>query len=351
MTRDPDDIQVLGEASAWRVKLSELVVESTPAFEAWRAADPAHAQAWTQVSETYGWWGEQGAQPEVMALRAATLERARRRQAMRWRAAPRRRSLSLIAAGLVIAVIGVGAWWANTPQVYRTALGERRTVTLQDGSQLALDADSEVRVRLAAHARRLELIRGQARFNVAHDTARPFTVRAGDAVVVATGTSFNVDRLGRVVTVTLLEGRVTVLRDNARAALPMAVAPPRPAAPVVARLTPGQQLTLQVAAGGVESPGAAPALRPTVVAQADVGKAVAWETGQLVFDDDRLDMVAARIGRYGSRKVTVDPAAANLTLSGVFNSGDLTTFVDVVQRALPVFASQDADGTIRLSHR
>lgn len=346
MNRDAEDLRALAEASAWRVRLTELEVDTTPAFEAWRAA-PAHAKAWAQVCAPHAWWGEQAVQPEVMALRAAALDRARHAQSARGRpGAGRRWAVALLAASLLLALIGVGGWWSVAPQVYRTALGERRTVTLMDGSKLALDTGTEVRVRLAPRARRLELLRGQARFDVAHDTTRPFTVRAAGALVVATGTSFNVDLLGRAVTVTLLEGRVSVLRDDARAILPLAVAPARPGAPLLARLVPGQQLTVAAASASVD-----PVPAPMRLARVDADKAVAWETGQLVFDDEPLAAVAARVGRYGPAKVVVEPSAANLTLSGVFNAGDLSTFLEAVQRALPVTAAQDADGTIRLSHR
>src|SRR3546814_1264895 len=81
--------------------------------------------------------------------------------------------------------------------LYRTVLGERRVVTLADGSTVSLDAASEVRVAYSERARELALVRGQARFDVAHDPRRPFAVQARDQRVVATGTAFNVDLLDR----------------------------------------------------------------------------------------------------------------------------------------------------------
>lgn len=346
MSRDAEDLRALAEASAWRVMLTELDVDTTPAFEAWRAA-PAHAEAWSEVCAAQAWWGPEAVQPEVMALRSAALDRARRVQDGRGRRpVVRRWALGLLAASFLVALIGAGAWWSVAPQIYRTGLGERRTVTLKDGSRLALDTGTEVRVRLASGGRRLELVRGQARFDVAHDPTRPFTVRAAGALVVATGTSFNVDLLGRAVTVTLLEGRVAVMRDNARAILPLSVAPPQPDAPLLARLVPGEQLTVPAAATSVDIQPA-----PARLARIDADKAVSWESGQIVFDDEPLAAVAARVSRYGRARLVVEPSAAGLTLSGVFNAGDLSTFLEVVQRALPVTVAQEADGTIRLSHR
>src|SRR3546814_3333806 len=116
---------------------------------------------------------------------------------------------------VVIVACGIGAytWNAQRGDVYRAVAGERRLITLEDGSKISLDARSEVRVRYSKDARRLELLGGQARFDVAHDSRRPFSVRARDQLVIATGTAFNIDMVGSTVLVTLIEGRVEVLED------------------------------------------------------------------------------------------------------------------------------------------
>src|SRR3546814_3917007 len=106
--------------------------------------------------------------------------------------------------------------------LYRTVLGERRVVTLADGSTVSLDAASEVRVAYSERARELALVRGQARFDVAHDPRRPFAVQARDQRVVATGTAFNVDLFGPQVLITLIEGHVQVLEATSSRAAPKA---------------------------------------------------------------------------------------------------------------------------------
>src|SRR3546814_14300232 len=106
--------------------------------------------------------------------------------------------------------------------LYRTVLGERRVVTLADGSTVSLDAASEVRVAYSERARELALVRGQARFDVAHDPRRPFAVQARDQRVVAPGTAFNVDLFGPQVLITLIEGHVPVLDATSSPAAPTA---------------------------------------------------------------------------------------------------------------------------------
>jgi transmembrane sensor len=215
-------------------------------------------------------------------------------------------------------------------------------VTLEDGSKISLDARSEVRVRYGKDARRLELIGGQARFDVAHDSRRPFSVRARDQLVIATGTAFNVDMVGSTVLVTLIEGRVEVL-ENIGTPRPRVTAPPAADDIAVGKpqrqvLTAGEQLRV--------APDSVP-----VVTAVDVSRAVAWESGHLVFADESLSSVVARINRYATRPVEVDRDIGKLRISGVFRTGDLDTFVDTVTRYLPVVATVRDDGGITLHHK
>src|SRR6202008_2663400 len=90
------------------------------------------------------------------------------------------------------------------------------------------------------HARTLELDHGRARFDVAHDVTRPFTVTAGSETVVAVGTSFNVERLGATVLVTLIQGHVVIKGAAPSTILQLANIAPKSKPPV--SLSAGQEL-------------------------------------------------------------------------------------------------------------
>lgn len=331
-----EHVRRLAEAAAWRVRLAETDTESSEAFEVWLAADPAHEAAWATVQATWSRFGDQATAPEIMAARRDALGRARRRGRMRWgRSSNAGRWAAAIAAVVVIAV-GAGTWvWTSVqPQEFRTELGERRSVTLADESKIALDSNTVVQVRYERNARKLELLSGQARFDVAHDVERPFSVHARDQTIMATGTAFNVDLLGPKVLVTLIEGHVVVLADRATGR-----AGARAASPPSVELHAGQQLAVTGA-------------KPPEVLAVSTDKATAWETGQIIVDDEPLADVAERVSRYADHPVVVrDQAAGALHLSGVFNVGDVSTFVDTVTRYLPVRAKVLPDGEIDLSHR
>lgn len=345
-----DETRRLAEASAWRVALFEADLEATEDFEAWLAADARNAIAWRQVSASWDRFGDEAMEPELIIARRDALERARRHRQRRFAGAGRWNSIGLrIAAALILAVfssavVGLGLWQANKPDVYQTAFGERRTITLADGSHVALDSNSLLTVKLRRKMRSLQLVRGQARFDVAHDATRPFTVQARDKRVVATGTSFNVDLLGSNVIITLIEGRVSILQ--ALAAAPQMLAPQRPPL-VVAKLVPGEQM---IAPQPILESSSAP-LPAIVLEKVSLDRTTAWEAGQLVFENEALGLVAQRVGRYSNHPVVADHDVAALRLSGVFDAGDLSTFVDAVQRVLPVATDTDEAGVVHLHRR
>jgi transmembrane sensor len=206
------DTSRLTQAAAWRVRLAEDDLERCPELADWLAADPHNAAAWKQVQDDWTLFEDQATSPEILELRSAALAHAHEAGRGRW-VRSRRFAIAhrlAIAAGILVLVAGGLFVWMKQPDVYSTRTGERRTVTLADGSQVALDSRSEVRVAYSTHARELTLTKGQARFDVAHDFARPFFVIADGHEVVATGTSFNVDLFGPTLLVTLIEGRIVV---------------------------------------------------------------------------------------------------------------------------------------------
>jgi len=247
-------------------------------------------------------------------------------------------------------------WQQYRPDVLRTGFGERRVVTLSDGSQVTLDSRSEVTVRYTADARALTLDQGQAQFDVAHDVARPFSVIAAGHKVVATGTAFDVDVLGSNLLVTLLKGHVVVMpqsaptipwlpeatREGAGSATP-AGAESRALStvgevPDRIYLDPGEQLVM--------SSSDAPR-----VSHVDIERVTAWERGEIVFDNEPLQSVIQRMNRYGPRQIIVaDDRTASLRISGVFHEGDVDGFVSTIAAYLSVEARERPDGDVVLTY-
>jgi transmembrane sensor len=322
----------LAEAAEWRVRLTEAGFKTTPEFEFW-LREQENSAAWDQVSLLWNVCGEMAHEPEMVAAREAALGHAKRASISRERTVSIGRLTGAIAAVLMIGVLSWSYSWLNRPDDYQTAMGERRMITLSDGSRLSLDTNSEVTVRYAKNARTLHLLRGQARFDVAHDKKRPFSVVAGNQKVIATGTAFNIDMAGPKVLVTLIEGHVVVLNevnDNA------AVSTASRVWPKSVELRAGQQLAAVPSA-------------PPEIAPANIQQVTAWTSGQVMADNEPLSSVVARINRYDSTTILIDdPQVAAMKISGVFNAGDVAGFIEIVTHYLPVRAVTESPNTIAL---
>ena len=336
MDMNESETSRLAQAAAWRVRLTENDLEGCPELSDWLAQDPRNAAAWQQVQNDWALFGDHATSPEILELRSAALAHAHEAGRGRWVRSKRfaiAHRLGIAAGILILAAAGLFVW-VKQPDVYSTAAGERRIVTLADGSQVALDSRSEVRVEYSTHARELTLTRGQARFDVVQDFERPFSVIADGHEVIAMGTSFNVDLFGPTLLVTLIEGRVVVsstpaLSDPTKVDIPL----PR--------------ITLDAGEQVVFAPKTAPS-----VARVNLGQTTAWENGEIVSENDSLTMLVARINRYAQHAVVIgDSETADLRISGVFHTGDIDGFISTIVAYLPVRADKDADGTTRLTHR
>jgi transmembrane sensor len=321
------------QASAWRLRIeTDAEVSESEGFQAW-FADPVNRQAYARVCATWDVFEDHLAAPQLIAVRRDALARARRSSFLH--ILPGRRRLAAIAAILLLACAsGIGAWrYSQLPAEYRTGIGERRAVMLEDGSRVSLDSNSAVQVRYTKSARLLVLERGRARFDVTHNVNRPFSVNAGGETVVAVGTSFDVEKLGSKVLVTLIEGRVVVKSSTAET--PRTVSAP---APKPVTMTAGQQLVASVQARPIISPTSLPV-------------ATAWEAGRLILNDEPLGEAVERVNRYTDKPLAVDPAVADLRISGVFNAGDVNAFIDAITNYFPVQASTSPDNQIVLQKR
>jgi transmembrane sensor len=195
-----------------------------------------------------------------------------------------------LAACLLATVAGGVMWWQEqgAPSGYtaRTAVGERRSVTLPDGSRVELNVVTRIDYRERYGRRDLKLLDGEALFFVHKDAAHPFIVRAGDYEVRAVGTAFNVRARDGMVQVALLEGVVSV----------RAVTGPQ-AGRTVAVLRPGQKIVL------AESP-------PRAEVQRIAPQAVAeWREHTVSYEDVPIAQVVEDMNRLFARPLQVADAA------------------------------------------
>ncbi|BEV13163.1 FecR domain-containing protein (plasmid) [Asticcacaulis sp. DW145] len=325
-------------AIRWCVRLSEgpLGADEGAEFSQWLTSDPLHLAEFEKALAVWDGLGAAAAEPEFIRHREKSLGHYRRAQARRWKTA----SIGRWLLPLVLAAVFALAIMAARPSVvgkpYLTQTGERRIVNLEDGSRVALDADTEVRVSYDAYHRNLTLVKGRASFTVAKDASRPFSVSSGQKTIVATGTAFSVERLKDEIRVILYEGHVRVLTANAIGSAPqMAETRTTPRA-AETLLTPGKQMVLRTETN------------LALIRDAVELTPRAWETGQLEFVDEPLAVAVERVNRYtSSRRIIVADDAAEIPISGVFNAGEVDAFAQGVASAFPV-KIEEGDNKIKL---
>lgn len=355
MTLQPS--QITREAADWVVRLRspDRPANYEPLFADWLRESPVHVREYLRAVEV--WEGlahpdvggrrsqddlvrEAAAQSvvelptaaqSVVELSTATLPVRVERQGLRWR-----RVGFAVALTAVFALAYVG--WQQTAVIkVATGLGEQHSKVLPDHSVVELNTQSEIRVAFTAAERRVELIRGEAFFDVAKDPSRPFIVVTDLATARAIGTRFSVYRSQTGTIVTVAEGRVLV-RDKQAASDPTTGgAAPAHSNPVDAvEVTPGIQAEAQ--------PG-----RPVLTRQANVERTFAWRDRRLVFDGQPLSAVVAEFNRYNSPPLVVSAARLReQRISGVFGANDPESLLDFLVKVDHIAITHDANGAIHI---
>jgi transmembrane sensor len=309
-------------------------------FYEWLRRSPEHIQAYLEIAE--GWAELPTADPGHRLDLQELIARARESRdenvvmlpvqpAATARRGVSRKVLAASLAGMTL-LLGFVVWSilsrANT---YTTGIGEQRTLQLQDGSTIELNAHSSVRIRLTGLTREVDLKDGQALFRVAKDSARPFLVHSDGTTVRAVGTQFDVYRKRSGTVVTVLEGRVAVAEVGDSKGV-------NGSEPVL--LAAGDQVTV-------------PAQRAPKADQprhADVAVATAWVQKRLIFEETPLAEVAEEFNRYNTRRLVIEGADLQARgISGVYSSTDPDSLLGFL-RAQPniVLTADDREIRVRL---
>ena len=287
------------EAAGWvaRLQLSDATAQDRQDFAAWSARDPKNVEAYEDLAAL---WGD---------LKDAPVSKER---LQKLRAARRARRTGATGLGLVL----VAGWSLSQFGVidclqadYSTGVGEITRVELPDGSWATLNTDTALRLRFDGARRRIELLRGEAYFEVARMPNRPF-IATGEALeATALGTRFAIklsqDQAGPDVAVE--EGHVAVRSGDARI-----------------ELRAGEETTL-------DRDGR------LAVLPSDRVSRTAWKDGKLVFSDTPLSEVLSTLGRYRrGRILVIDDRASRQRISGVFDVANTDEALATLAESLPI---------------
>tara|TARA_R100001132_G_scaffold23973_1_gene22649 strand:- start:220 stop:921 length:702 start_codon:yes stop_codon:yes gene_type:complete len=194
--------------------------------------------------------------------------------------------------------------------LYATVTGEIETITLSDGSRVTLGGASKLTGEFTPDGRTLELVSGNAYFDIARDEARPLTVHTDDVNVRVLGTRFDIKTRPDFVAVAVDHGQVRVTS---------------PATGSRQDLTAGEKIVSDATHGISE------------VMTFDAGQELSWRSGRLTFVDAPLRYIVADMNQYTDRPIRLSPTApADLRLTLSFPVDQIEQVLAGLDAAYPV---------------
>ncbi|HET6465200.1 MAG TPA: FecR family protein [Nitrospiria bacterium] len=301
----PEPIPVTEAAAAWFLRLQDPTCARVDreGFEKWLSASDSHRREYEQYARL--WRNLDGINGIPLAK-----PRARKRAA----------TLAAIAVfGLALAG-GVYYRSLGSEQTFVTQVGERKHFRLSDGTAVDLNTNTAMKTTLSWWSRRVDMVRGEALFMVAHESRRTFRVVAAGTILRDMGTRFNVRIDGSVTTVDVLDGAV-------------AVAPPG-----------GKESGARVMAGE-RIVSSKEGLTRTVLI--DPSASTAWLSDRWIFQDAPLNRVVRELNRYHPRQTyLVDSELGRLKVTGVFGTADRMGLLHALQVLLKIRIVEQDDRTL-----
>lgn len=302
--------QIEAEARDWLMAIYAGTAGQAE-FRAWLAAAPEHARTYRRLEQA---WRD-------LPLSAALDVEIRR-------ASPRRWFVPVALAASVLLCFALGLMWqysgrgtapSSSLLAYATEIGQLRSVTLPDGSSVALGAGSAVAAQFSKNARSITLDHGRAYFDIAHDASRPLTVKAGNASLHVLGTAFEVWKGPSGVRLSVTRGRVAVGVNAAQA--------------YAASLGAGEQIVIH-RDGSLT--------KIVAFAEKDL---LAWRQGRLVYRDAALADVVSDMNRYRTKPVKIlDAAAGALRVTAAFRADQSDQVLAGLAASLPLTLAKTEDG-------
>jgi transmembrane sensor len=305
------------EASEWLARLDRgLSADEERALRVWLKQSNDHQEALLRLASL---WDRMGS----LALLSELFPRP----------VPQRKSLrryyAAAAAAALFAILIVATWQltssgpaqddvvAIVDGVYETAVGQQSTVTLPDGSVLLLNTNSLIKVVYSDKQRLLILERGEMNIEVAHDAERPLSVMAGQKIVQAVGTAFNVQIINDgEVELIVTEGKVLVAERGDIRGDVAAKADSDPIKPLPERSTvvsKGERVVLSASEEVIAK-----------VSDSDISAQLSWRQGNLVFRGETLAEAVVELSRYTPVKFELaDPRLRDIRIGGRFKAGDV----------------------------
>jgi transmembrane sensor len=297
-----DQQRIAQEAASWfaRLQSPDLTAAERADFHAWLGSDVARQKAFRDLQS---FW-----QHPLFADTLARIPLSSITLKPPVKSRHRRQVGLALAASLLLGVFVFQNFQHCLTADFCTATGETRYINLPDGSQITLASDSAVNIGSQNETRRVQLVQGEAYFNVHRDPDRPFVVDSHYSQIRVLGTQFIVRENPKSDTITVISGIVSASQPHAT--------------PVLLKVS--DQITVTADSA-------------TPMARVSTTQAGAWTKGYLIFENATLETVAAELSRYrGGVIVIKNKRLKNLKVSGRFSINDTNQALDALEQTLPL---------------
>lgn len=293
---------LIDSATRWYVLLrsGEATAADWQRYHRWRAADPRHDALCRQLETRLSVFQV----PQAQGVSGKVLQQALDAPSSRRHVL----QVALAGAGVAMgaALLSKPMGLADLTADVRTGTGERRTVTLADGSELLLNAQSAADIQFDPQRRLVRLREGELLARVASDRNRPFLIQTEQAQVRAYGNRFVLRERQGQGQVVALDGALEIDRQS------------------------GERLQL---AAGHEVHFDRAGFGPVQVSSAG---ATAWIDGFLQVRDRPLAEVIDALRPYHTGVLRLDPSVAGLRVSGLYRLDNPQQILDTLARTLPI---------------
>lgn len=333
------------QASDWIAKFERGFKANEKAeFKSWIASDKKNREVFMYMAQLWDDMDELSRLSDIFPEETIKTDRYEHKYA------------AMAASVMLMICLGffVAPWSRDSNEsVYETSIGEHSTLNLSDGSQIILNTNSLVRVDYDETHRLVTLERGEININVAHDKMRPLTVRAGNRVVQAVGTAFNIELFDQnKFELIVTDGEVRVgdrskfdlrLESSTRHASPGSEA---------IRLVRLSAESLAVSKGEKVVLGKEIDQQVVNVHERDIEASLSWRQGNLTFDGQPLGEAVKEIGRYTSVRFSfASEDLKKVRVAGLFKAGDVSGLLSALDETFAITAEHVGAEEVILSKK
>ena len=304
-------------AIAWFIKIRDAETDDPirTKFEQWLMANQAHQQAYADVSKV---WESFDSTPELEKLAGIAEQNTFFQKAER-----AQRIKKYVAGAMVAAVIGLGGLlglqtWQGQPilqMVAQAEVGEVKSQRLDDGTLLTMNTGAEIEVTYYRDRRLVTLKQGEAIFEVVRDEQRPFIIDSGKAQITVLGTRFAVNRLKKLVRVSVDHGSVKVEQRETDETF-----------------NPHSLVLHDGEVAEVKLDGKEPARQ-----NRHASDAFAFEKGMVIFEEAGIDEIAETLSRYRKQPLVADQSVSGkVHISSMLKTNAIETFISQMPEMAPV---------------